>query len=149
MIWIPKPLIMLKQTEVCQTRIKIARKVRQRAVELTEVPDLSCMCGIASTGLAFAFENAGFPAKVVYGTFNYDNHCWVVSDEIIYDITATQFGNYRKVHVELVDSGKYNPMKKIDSLDWKKVESFFKSWPGCQTPNQSDVERMGTPIKTA
>lgn len=143
MIWIPKPKIMLRYREACKQRVRIALKVRERVVEVTEVSDLACMCGIASTALARAFIDACFPARLVFGDFNFQDHCWVVSDDIVYDISATQFGNYRKAHVEYAyDSEAYDADSVINPSDWSEVEQFFKYWPECQRPQFSDIDFM-------
>lgn len=109
------------------TRAQIARKVRRNVeqwaagdsylidpdtkgfddfidIACVDPDDLGCACAIASMALAKSFKAWGYPARVVrgqYGGREYDgdDHCWVVSGDEIYDITATQFGERTKVMI--------------------------------------------------
>lgn len=50
-------------------------------------------CGIASVVLWRALKAAGFKqATLVRGWYHGSNHCWVVVEGLVVDITATQFG---------------------------------------------------------
>jgi hypothetical protein len=54
--------------------------------------DLEMMCAVASTALATEIRKRADPhALVVEGTFDGNNHCWVLSRGLIVDITASQF----------------------------------------------------------
>lgn len=67
---------------------------------------LACYCAIASAKLWHMLRNAGINAKLVSN----DHHAFVVVDDWIVDITATQFGSeYEKVEIRHVDD--------VDSVD--------------------------------
>lgn len=68
--------------------------VRKEDTFVVDADDLQGYCGIASWYLARLFRHYGHEALVVYGDFENDgcDHCWVSSEKVYYDITASQFG---------------------------------------------------------
>ena len=113
--------------------------------------DLTCMCAVASFALYEALRQQGITCKVVEGLFyqfkeeprNYQHylrrysHCWVKAGKKVIDITATQFGDYPKVHVVSNKNKKYRSMKTITDYN------YFNDWYG-QTPSETVSKKILT-----
>ncbi len=119
------------------TKRQIAVKVRKFLEKHAEIlcdgsdDELSCMCAIASTALAFFFTKYGYKVQVWAGIAidgTWINHCWCVSNSKIWDITATQFGDYPKVYVTSLDDKDYEPYKRISDI------RCLHTWPREQKP---------------
>ena len=105
--------------------ITIARNARawaeQKAHELNQaynVPALSCWCAIASGKLHTDLIAADIPA-VIGLSESEGAHAYVVVDDHVVDITATQFGIKEKVFVR--------HLKEADRYWWYKEPMFFNS----------------------
>ncbi len=78
------------------SKSSIARRVRSNlecyADEFGYCDNLMGLCALGSVALHFAFMKAGHSSKVIWGMHpNHGCHCFVESNGIIWDITATQF----------------------------------------------------------
>lgn len=99
------------------------------------------MCAIASYALAEHLNKAGFKAHVVEGKhadgwrlFNYGVHCWVlVEDEIIVDITASQY-NRGGVHIVSKKDKCYRSPQKRHNYD------SFLHWAESQRPTEETTQ---------
>ena len=101
----------------------------------------------------FNLKMSGFCANMSFLIFNYlkshgenplfvvnDNHCFILLEENILDLTATQFlvkrgGYYDKVHVDFrSDNGAWAEKCILDSND--QIEKYFatSNWPDEQKP---------------
>ena len=123
-----------------QKKMDIAQRLRETAVKNYKRvcpdgdDDLACMCAIVSYSLAKAFKKVGFKAKVIEGTFYNNSHCWVVSGNKRWDLTATQFRRSNTPYPEIF----------ITNLSEKKgiyskgiVKKSFRDWPTSQRPTKS------------
>ena len=129
---------------IFKKKLNIANRIRKSAVR--RFPDveggnseLSCMCAIVSVALAKAFRKNGFRARVAFGNFN-DNegtsiHCWVVSGKKIWDLTATQFGQYPDILIASVGDKRYK------YHCWVK-KGTLKDWPIDQIPTEERVKKI-------
>lgn len=122
-------------------RIVIARKVR-KAVEylleegiLEQCEDgLGGLCAITSAALVRAFKKNGYYAVVVYGQYA-DNdsacHCWVLSEGLNWDLTATQFDE------NLPDVYHFESDKNYRLDEYVRTLTYFEDWPKEQRPTYS------------
>lgn len=81
-------------------KIDIAQKIRdeleRHAREWESDPEtLNSLCGIASLALATAFKKFGYSAEVKTSSIGGVDHCFVVSDYEIWDLTIRQFENWQ------------------------------------------------------
>lgn len=97
--------------------------------------DLSCMCAVASATLFLEYRKAGIQAKFVLGEFDGMDHCWVETDDLIVDITATQFHINDKVYVIPVGVKSDNDLYVTHKLatTWGEIVSLVGDW-GDQKP---------------
>lgn len=123
-----------------------ALNVRQGVVELNAqsgdewCSDLCGACAVASVLLHRRFRALGFRSRVCLNRD--ENHCYVIVDSVIFDITATQFGvNYPRVLI-----GTRRQLSKEhpeDAWIWKAQRTFVReeslnaaleAWPEWQQP---------------
>lgn len=77
---------------------KIAQQVRRWAVKNRDnydysfPHDLGGMCAIAASQLWKRLTEAGIEAKLAIRNHGCESHCFVIVDDYIVDVTATQFG---------------------------------------------------------
>lgn len=119
---------------------KAARKEMEHFAKYkTEVSDshrLMGLCAISSYFLKILSKKMGYDIALIEGAA-FDgwvsddgiNHCWNLYDGKIIDITATQFGVHRKVHIVNADNKKYIPKRKIVNLT-----RTFEHWLDEQSP---------------
>ena len=115
---------MPKKQVTCEKITYISRLVRKEIEDWTfsvgrswfDSDTLCGACGVASWTLKNALSHLKISSDFVMGTFNQygnhnpdedENHCWIVIDDMIVDITATQFGIHFPVFVTSVDDSKY------------------------------------------
>lgn len=120
----------------------IARRVRGQLEKYStksqfSTPErLAGLCAIGSALLAKEFREAGYDAKVIWGRHGMNgwngSHCWVISDNEIWDVTATQF-EYRshipKVVKTTTKNRNYSYIMKRDLSIYKMTR-----WPTEQKP---------------
>jgi hypothetical protein len=97
--------------------------------------ELMGLCAIASFTLCTELEKAGIEAEVYEGKYDtWFEHCWVVVDDKIVDITATQFGTKRRVSV------------RKDTSEWYEgsscTECELRDWVSWQRPSRSKSRRI-------
>lgn len=86
-------------------------------------------CGIASYALARVLRRSGVSCDFVMGRFHERNdrgeHCWVEvpSEDLIVDLTATQFRIPSTVHVTSCEDSRYRP-----SVRNRKAVEELKDW---------------------
>ena len=142
-------------------RIEICKKIRKRLEEcvskriITPSYDnnpkecFSC-CAISSFALNKAFELFGYDSNLVYGKFEtlkvrQGDHCWVESDDVVYDITSTQFNPepptfipYKPINISKKGMEPYkiivNPC--VVNMD------YFNHWPEEQRPTRKIVDEL-------
>lgn len=108
---------------VCEIRT-IARRVRRWAERVAASnndygADLAGMCAVASRQLLTELLSAGYQAKVAYQW----NHCFVLVEGYIVDITATQF-NQPKVIVRCLDRAKKRGLPQY----WRHTNTYKTSY---------------------
>lgn len=107
--------------------------------------DLGCYCAIASYFLKILARKFGYNLTLVEGIAFEDvdpedipddsvNHCWTAIDGKVVDITATQFGSDRKVHIANVGDGNYFVVKENRQTGPQRLKTIFKAWPNDQSP---------------
>jgi hypothetical protein len=117
--------------------VEVARRVRADLLGRAHLPrDLAGHCGLASMHLAAALDDprllrVGFYMKneMFCGRRGrYPNrHAWCQLGETIVDVTATQFGRNRAVHVAIAaDDDRY--VETADSDD--AVDDIMSNWRG-------------------
>lgn len=120
--------------------VKIARAARKEMEDFAEnhndigsPHDLGCYCAISSYFLRYLARNFGYHLKMVEGAafepndIRYTNHCWLVYNDKVIDITATQFGCQKKVNIVNVGNINYYEIR-------KSTEDRFSNWPSDQSP---------------
>jgi Zn-finger protein len=93
---------------------------------------LYCYCAISSLFLQRLARKYGYNISFAQGeAFRGSEHCWVVHNEKIYDITVTQFeSNYPTVYVTNITNSKY----KVERFN-KDARKYIKDgWPEEQNP---------------
>ena len=143
------------------TILEIAQKVRfaseifalspeSESLDFHGREDLGCMCATASFALYTELKKNGYDCTFVSGRFkDWCDHCWVEIDEMIVDITATQFsGKY--------DSGRFDKVFVVPNTDDRyraynsrsrrktmgNLSNMQKSgWPKEQAPSWRKVEK--------
>jgi hypothetical protein len=132
------------------TRREICQRVRDAAVKEYHSNDLDLKCGICSVVIAELFLAFGYPVKICYGKFHRPGiswglgHCWVESQGRIYDVTATQFGDFDAVLIKRKRGLEkmYVPETILDPKDKEKLRDFFNDWPSDQRPTRRVVELL-------
>ena len=115
-----------------KTIIQVAEKVRDSiAKELGDSfpSGLGGDCAVSSYTLHKKLNRLGFKSKFVQGHYRMMEHCWVEIDNLIIDITATQFGIKEKVYITRTNDKNYQPTRK------RFLKKEFKLWPNYQKPN--------------
>ncbi len=98
--------------------------------------DLGGWCAIAAASLETSFKRAGYPAEMRKGRVKkFGEHCWVVSGDHIYDITATQFGKFPKVYITPISD------QKVGYSNGTKNRNF-SFWPSRNQPYSSRVDKF-------
>ena len=116
--------------------VRFALSDKSRDYDFHGMSNLSCMCLFASTVLAATLRRKVDPeAMIAVGQFTsgHDgrNHCWVVSQGKVIDITATQFGMQQ---IEIHDA--------VTNTFWTEAERITpgdipEDWPWTQSPTKS------------
>jgi hypothetical protein len=84
-------------------------------------------CAVCSHVLARVLRRSGYQAELVVGMFDDEDHCWVVQDRNIIDITATQFGLPR-IHI-VKPNGKTYSMYEPTARGKAAHRLLRRSWP--------------------
>lgn len=124
--------------------IKIAKKARVDVVKELEGQGfhktLGGACGIASCYLMQLAKKENINVKFCHGLFFKGKqscyHCWVEYNNIIYDITATQFGDSYK-DVEIHPAKVYKAKEKIDKIS--KAINYISDW--CYLPENLNLTK--------
>ena len=128
--------------------IKIAQAARkemeQFALDYPEAggySDLEGYCAISSYFLKILARKLGYNLTLIEGMAfenyvdpdgtnkNDINHCWITYKGKIIDLTATQFGSKRKVHIVNVSNKNYIKIRVAN------ISKSFKTWPYNQSPD--------------
>jgi hypothetical protein len=134
------------------TKLGIARKVRRVCEEYAKLTkefdsSLSCMCAIASNALAEEFNRGNFPANLIFGEYyTYCNkyrdyfhagfHCWVLCDNMIWDLTATQYAKSKnKIFITDIEDPCFKKGMIVND-----IMSVFSHWPLEQQPSLSQLD---------
>lgn len=118
------------------TKMAIACAVRKKAVSYFKNPDLDETCAIVSFALKKSFKLSKFKADVFSGFFDGFCHCWLQSDDKIWDLTAAQFScDYPEIIVTDLTDKRYLGGKKVSVKD-------FKYWISSQKPRPSVVKKI-------
>jgi hypothetical protein len=102
------------------TKLQIARKVRSNLdKQYPNSGGLEGLCTLASCALAKGFRKHGYWCLIKVGA----DHAWVEENDIIWDLTLTQFSKYPRVYHSKERIGRYH----------EEVEPFrsyktFKDW---------------------
>ncbi len=113
--------------EQFKTCLRVRNKVQEFAYKHRHIgcpKTLECYCAIASYALKHTLGSE--TTDLVVGTYDDNDHCWVVlkEQELVVDITATQFGVYSNQGVFVVPN-------KVDFYVSKRINpssSFFVNW---------------------
>ena len=106
--------------------------------------NLNGLCAIGSTALQQTFtENGIQDSQVMIGKFLGDyHHCWLEQDNVVYDITATQFSMVKhRVFVVKKGSSDYKAFYKLGE-EVSDIASSFKNWPKFQIPNEEFINAI-------
>jgi len=126
---------------------KFARSSRSSQYDFHGNDDLECMCAVASYTLCTELEKHGISCQMVCGEFcepdycNFDenslqaNHCWVECGDLVVDVTATQFGSYRRVVITRTELGMGKNFHSMYYGDDAMYET--STWECSQRPNDS------------
>ncbi len=116
--------------------ISLGEEVRASLEEGHEFySDLCGACTLASFMLHKKLSHVGIKSKFVKGVYQYYDHCWVEIDNIIVDITATQFDDdFDRVHFDTIENDDYQPEIKRFS------KHYFLGWPSHQKPHLYNIK---------
>lgn len=111
----------------------IPPKAKQIAVEIRKwveknLPEhcdsnLEGCCSFGSYLLSKVLQKNGFEAYFVEGEYDDEYHCWVELNDVIIDITATQFGDFPQVYVTDSDDKYY-----INTYGNNAIRTVKKQW---------------------
>lgn len=93
--------------------------------------DLAGACAVASFFVHKKAIALGLNSILNHGYYKEDFHCWVSIDNIIIDITATQFGIKRKIFITKSTNKNYKSIRKFIS---NKAPKYFDDWGTVQNP---------------
>lgn len=103
----------MNPSELCR-RIRLrAEQLRAESFSHLFPANMKGMCAICTIALAEAFESRGWECRAYYGLFfrpgdKPRKHCWLEAGDLIYDLTATQFGDeYPAVFIVAADDPRY------------------------------------------
>lgn len=108
--------------EVKQIAAEIRRWIETNLPEHCN-PNLEGCCSFGSYLLSKVLQKNGYDAYFVEGEYDDNFHCWVELDNVIIDITATQFGDLPKVYITETDDNYY-----INTYGIKAVREVKKKW---------------------
>lgn len=95
---------------------------------------LGGMCAICSVELADRLKKVGFSPNIAKN----DTHVFVLCDGYLIDITATQFGQKRKVtikkHTRIESQLYWETNEVIEYTSFENASKIFKDWPKSQQP---------------
>ena len=102
----------------------IAKSVRQWTQESARKAryhpsDLMGWCAISSAKMLRELKAAGIDGKIHVRDY-YDCHCFVVVDDYVVDVTATQFSEFRNNPVVIMH------IKEAEAYDFYTTEKVFK-----------------------
>lgn len=124
----PKQSDILKLAECTRSWAELARLKTRSEGHFSA--DLCGMCAIASAHLHEVLKNAGVKTTIVA---NYD-HVFLMIDDMVLDITATQFGDYPKVlyrrHSELSEFWRRD--REFETV--QALCQYVWNWPEHQQP---------------
>lgn len=114
----------------------ICRKIRENAETFYGRKNLHYMCGICATAISVGFTKNRHNNLFCYGNFisiRLENqplsHCWTISGDKIYDITADQFNylgyNYNRIHTGIV-TRRFKPDVTIENPTKLSIIEFYK-----------------------
>ena len=118
---------------------KLATEVRKHVVKVFGKKErfgknLDTCCAVASFILWGVLNRFKYKTRLIKGKFHNDDHCWVVvNDQLIVDITASQFNDKKQKHSDV-------EIQPIDNKDYTAqliehaVLQDFASWPEEQRP---------------
>jgi len=134
-----------------QRLVMVARRARKivEALRKKEVENgnkifpsrLNGMCARASTILFTLLSNEGFNPTICFG----DGHCFLEVENLVVDITATQFG-YGKVLIEPIEKmaakpqWDSHPSLRYDSVEVAMLHQRDWKWPNSQRIKKKDLE---------
>ena len=120
-----------------KTRLAIVELTANYGKQISPLPPykLSGVCGIASYSLYRVYREHKYNAKLACGSFKNWPHAFLICDEFIVDITATQFGISDEVYISKSDSVNY----KVKYINEQAIESL-KRWPSSKQPFQYRTE---------
>jgi len=100
--------------------------------------DLMGYCAIASQLFSDVAAHFGYKVKVVQGNAfdgksDDTNHCWNEYENMIYDLTATQFIQSNHVHITSIKNRNY---KKFLEGTSRMKRNFSTNWPEEQSPTR-------------
>ena len=107
--------------------------------------DLACFCALASYFFKIVAERFDYDVILVEGVafdfFDFKNslsdninHCWTEYNGKIYDLTATQFGSSRTVHIVNKTNKNYYAINAGIKVDDHNLSESFREWPSEQAP---------------
>ena len=122
---------------IATTARQLTETFAKKHPDIGDPKDLACYCAIGSKILKLLAEKHNYKVTFVQGQYGsyyitsdptHVNHCWVIYNNKIVDITATQFGIKDPVHVvDLKEAKHYFPVFHHDRID--------KDW-GDQNPKR-------------
>lgn len=123
---------------VCHRLRKRAEQVRAELFANQFPPCLKGMCAICTIALGEMFAARGWECRAYYGLFFHPGdrkgktHFWLESGDLIYDLTATQFGDYPPVLVVPADDPRYGGRDRQVELNG----IYWMYAPQCQRPSK-------------
>lgn len=121
-------------------------------VEHDEAPSaLRGFCARAAVKLATLLKAAGFQPEIVMAQGAYASHVFVIVDDKIVDVTATQFGAQAIVVIDrtAVHEWWWIPSKTWPDIEELREHQLLKGWPEHQVIHPSDYEATHAPAQTA
>jgi hypothetical protein len=106
-------------------KLSIAQAIRKELEKRaygwkSNAEELDCLCGIASLALAAAFQHFGHKAEVKASMIGGIDHCFVISDDEIWDLTIKQFEKWRpKIFVGSVETDDFGHLDELTNNDPK------------------------------
>jgi hypothetical protein len=107
---------------------KVTRKELQGLINKHFDPSWACSCAVCSWQLTKVLKNFGYNSIFAIGSYNNDNHAFVIVDCQIVDITGTQF-NLKEIEIRNFDDRDYA----VELMGQPAIKDLI-NWPKEQQP---------------
>lgn len=115
--------VLLESGLLIRRQIKLQLAIYQKIFN----PNLKGACGLATMTLFNKFKSK-YDLNAIFGLYKKQYHCWIDYNNLIIDLTATQFNIKKEIYIAKYNH-KYKAIAKIINA------KFFNSWNSFANPS--------------